>query len=601
VTDPTPASPEHADATVADSPAMPAPRTDSEPYNPWSREAETVAVPVSDPTGPLDPTSTIEVSTAVFAATGELSDVDSAAAEGRPKRRRRTPIVLGIATVVVLLLGYGAYAGARLWTGAGIKEPESAVPASVSVFLRADLKPGYRDQLAFDGLMKKFPTGKSTQNLLDDSEGKVAKAAGLDFARDVKPWFGGQVGVALWTNASGQEVVVLAFASKDDTAAKAALAKVKAKETTDDFGYVLSDGYAIVTGETAGAQADAAAVAAEAKAHNLADSAAYTSARAHISGNNLVIVYVDMAKLGKLISSQLGALTGAGSGLLGGTDPLGGTNPLGGAGALLPGMMAGESAALSKLSGTVIAGVSIVDDGVEVRSHAEIAGGAASTGGKGADVLDTMKAMSGTTAVGAAIDGADPQGELAKQLPQLLSSLPQLLGAAGAAGVSGPDSTETAAALQALSGPIQSIVTAKVISLSVSGMTAGKPDGSLRIDFQDAASAQSTMSAIQSLTGGAAIPGIDIAQDGTAIKATMGTPGSGKLGDDALFAEATNGMTNEHGMVYVDMARLITMISSTGGTLSATDKAQIAPIKAIAYSFTSAGSSADTLTRIIIK
>jgi hypothetical protein len=594
VTEPTPASPEHVEPTVTDGltvPAMPVQRTGSESHDLWSREAQTVGETQS-----FDPASTIEVATALGTADGALSDVDSAAAEGRPKRRRRTPIILSVSAVLVLLAGYGAYAGARLWTGAGIREPENAVPASVSVFFRVDLKPGYRDQLAFDKLVKKFPTGKSTQDLLTGTETKVAKSAGLNFDTDVKPWFAGQAGVAEWTNAGGQPVLVLAFASSDDAKAKAALAKVKAKEANgDDFGYVVSNGYAIITGESSGAQADATAVASEATAHSLAGSAKYKSALSHVSGNNLVIGYVDVSKFAQMLVPQLQGLMSGGLGgvnPLGGSDPLGGDNPLGG-GTMLPGLM-GLSAgsmtdALAKLTGTIVVGASVVGDGVEIREHAD--GLSSGTGtAAGTNVVSTMKAMPGNTIAGVALDGADPNGAAAKSLTQQLGSLSGLMG-------SGGDGSEMAGAMQVLSGPIQSILTAKVISLAVTGISGGKPNGELSVDFRDAASAQSIMAAVQSLTGNGPLPGITITQSGNAVKAAMGSSaGGGKLGGNALFNEATQGMSNAYEMAYIDVQKLLAQTS----TSSSADK-EIAPIKAVAFAGSSSGSSSDVLIRVIIK
>ena len=219
--------------------------------------------------------STIEPQT-----TAAPSDaLPTAAFEGAPAtevvakpRRRRTTLVLAIVAVVVVLLGAGAYAGARYWTGAGITEPESAVPASVVAFARIDVNPGVRDKLDFQSLIEKFPThGKSAADVVTSVEKSVASSAKLDYTTDVKPWFAGQAGVAEWVDSAGKPVMLLAFASKDDAAAKKALAKVQAKQTAGQFGFVVSGGYALIAGADGNAQADATAASAAAAKHNLAD------------------------------------------------------------------------------------------------------------------------------------------------------------------------------------------------------------------------------------------------------------------------------------------------------------------------------------------
>ncbi len=647
MTDPTPATPEPVDASAPDAltvPAMPAQRTDSEGANdPWSREAETVGVPASDLTdAPLDPASTLEVSAAPSDPhDGAMTEIAPAAAEGTPKRRRRrTPIVISASAVLVLLLGVGAYAGVRAWTGAGIKEAESAVPASVSAFARIDIKPGYRDQLAFDNLVKKFPTGKSTQDFLTTEETNVSKSAGLNFNADVKPWFAGQVGAAEWTNAAGKPVSLLVFSSKDDAAAKTALGKVQAKEGKD-FGFVLSNGFAIIAGSDT-AQPDAVAAAAAAKAHNLADSPTYKSAISHLAGHNLVIAYVDLASLGKVAGTQMPGsdLLGSDSDPLpgsdascpavlptidpssttdpfGGIDPmcfinsptggLGGTDSIGGSSSMMPGLLASSalSGAFATLKGTIVIGGSVVDDGVEIRAHIDGLS-ADATRTAGVDVAKTLQAMPDTTVVGVALDGLDPKSSAATSLAQSLSGLSGMLtgGSIGFASPDGPTGNGAAIAqiLQNLAGPIQSIMTSKVISLALTGMTGGIPTGYVSVDFGSAADASSTMTAIQSVMNAGQIPGVSIDQNGAQIKATIGGPASsGKLSSVGLFTEATKGMSNDSMMAYVNVQKLVAAMNAKGSGMTAQQKAQIAPIKAIAVSTTSAGTSSDELVRVIIK
>src|SRR4051794_16231952 len=183
-----------------------------------------------------------------------------------PRKRRRRGVFIAASTAAVVLIGAGAYAGVRAWTGSGNTEPESVMPATASAFARIDLNPGVRDKLSFDNLVKKFPTnGKSTTDVLTEIETNAATSAGLDYTTDVKPWFDGRIGVAAWADAKGTPVGLLTLASKDDAKAKVTLAKVQtAKGGAAKFGFVLKGGYALIALADSGAQADATAAANEA-------------------------------------------------------------------------------------------------------------------------------------------------------------------------------------------------------------------------------------------------------------------------------------------------------------------------------------------------
>ncbi|HEY1484854.1 MAG TPA: DUF3352 domain-containing protein, partial [Micromonosporaceae bacterium] len=421
MTEPTPAVPEHTEPT-SDTPTVPAQRTDeagaTHAFDPWSREADTVGVSAADVAAAYPQTAAFPQQTAYQPG---LETAPVAA----PAKRRRTPIVLAIAAVLVVLVGAGAYAGVRYYTGAGIEEPESAMPASVTAFARIDVNPGLRDKLAFNSLVKKFPTnGASTEDLITKAETNISTSAGLNYATDVKPWFGGQAGVAEWTNASGDPVALLAFSSTDDAKAKTALAKVATK-LGGSFGYVVKGGYALIAGADSGAQADATAAADAATSQSLAGSATYRSAVSHIGGHNLVIAYVDLSKVGSLLSKGIvglapggldtkslglpGAASSALNAIAGGDGPA--ANPLGGA----------ATGALAKLTGTVIVGGAVIGDGLEI--HAHVQGLSGGEGGTSTNVRPTMDSMPSSTTFGLALDGVDPNSATGKKLAPLLGGM----------------------------------------------------------------------------------------------------------------------------------------------------------------------------------
>ncbi len=478
----------------------------------------------------------------------------------RPRGRRRT-ILVSAGVVVLLALGVGAYAAVRVWTGAGNAEPEVAMPASVGAFARIDLNPGVRDKLAFDDLVKKFPTGQSTSDLLTSVEQDAASSLGLDYSTDVAPWFDGRIGVGEWTDHSGQPVALLDFASKNDSAAKTALAKVQAKEGADQFGYVVENGYVLVAGADSGAQAEAVQAAADAQKSSLSDNDQFKSAVGHLSGNNLLVAYVDLHALGSLVGSALGGDLGDG-------------NPL-------SGLLGSGSTDLSQLNGTVVIGASIVDDGVEIRAHVS---GTAGTSGTSSDARAALDALPETTMVGLAFDGLDPNSANAGTLSQMITGL-----------LTGRVDDDTA---QSLGQAATSLLTSKVITLALTGLGGGLPSLLVSADTRSSDDAASIKAAIDQLLQGASTTGLQVTQNGTHIQATFGNAGTGHLGDDSLYKETMSGMNNVQAALYVNLQ---TLFSAAQGVIPQSEMADVAPLKAIGLSASSSSGGGDLLIRIIIK
>jgi len=604
VTDSTPATPEHTPA--AGGPAEPPPpAAGAGAHDPWSREADTVAGPVVSADDHGVPASSeavpgIDGGTVTDMAYG--LGPDGLTAPEAPARRRRTPIVIAAAAALVVLLGAGAYAGMRYYTGANIVEPESAVPASVTAFARIDLNPSLRDQLSLHDLLARFPHGTTAESRLTSAEKKATARLGLDFDTDVKPWFGGRIGVAAWPDGQGKDVPVIALASTDDAKATSAMATAR-RHLGTTFGYHVGNGYALVVGPDKDAQADADAIAKQAAAHSLASSTAYRDAVAHVGPHPLAVAYADLGQLGKLLTKSMdsgalgldsaagdpfGADGGDPTGLppvsLGGLGSLAGGNGLGSLGAL--GGLTGAPNALTALKGTVVVGASVVDDGVEIRVHAQ---GATAATGTATNVHPTLDAMPDGTVVGFATDGMEPNSPAAQQMQQMLDGLPGL----GAAKHGFDPST--------LSKPLTTMLTSKVISLSLTGTTGMLPSGFLAVDTRDAGSAQDLLSSLNGLTGGHPIPGVTFTGSGTHVRATMGSPATGgKLGGSALYRKATDGMSNETAMGYVDLTRIGSLFGPAGAADTARATKALGPVQAVGFGAHSSGGTSDELIRVII-
>jgi Protein of unknown function (DUF3352) len=534
-----------------------------------------------------------------------------------PRSGRRRAIVLSASTALLLLVGVGAYAGVRAWTGSAV-EPETAMPASVSAFVRIDFNPGYGDKLTVNGLVKKFPTsGKSATDLLTKLETNIAKDAGLDYATDVKPWFGGRAGIGAWTDGQGKPVALIALASTDDTRAAATLTKLRQTKGPDSFGFAMEKGYALIAGSDGDMQAAAAAAVAEAKTATLADGATFKSTVAHVGGGNLLLGYADLGKVSKLIkSASTSALDQSG----GGFDPGPGSDPLA-VGPLgifgLPGL--GAAGGSTALTGFVAVGGKVTGDGIEVRAHVDGLKAASSA----AKVMSTLSAEPSATIVGMSTAGLDPSSDAAKQLSSTLGMLANgaALGAGGSTGDpsagdptdpfagdptdpfgGGPGTDPLSGTLRmAIANVITPVVTAKQLTVAFTGLDADHTPGLLvNIQERDAATASSLVDSINQLVGGAAPAGLlKVTRSGSSVNATVGAPVmGGSLGASDLFKTTMAGMSDASGAGYVDVQKLIAL---TGGGMPSATRADLAPVKSIGFGTTSAGTASDILIRVVVK
>ncbi len=501
-----------------------------------------------------------------------------------PRKRRRTVIVSGVAAVLIAAGGIGAYAGVRAWTGSGIVEPESAMPAATAAFLRVDLKPGYRDQLAFDGLAKKFPGhGESTTELVTRIERQMLTGTGLDYDTDVASWFGQRAGIGIYAGKNHQTTGLIALASNDDAKAKQALGKQVAAHP-GKLGYVVRDGYVLIAVGGTDPQASAEAASAAAATANLADDSGFHDTVAKLPGRNLVVGYADLSKVRPLLAGAMpgvmvpGAMSLMAPGISGESLPgLRGTDasPAG-----------GFPDALAKASGRIAVGASVADDGVEIHVHFDGDRTAAPSITNARLALDALPA---STVVGMAARGL-PAGS--PELDQLDSMLSQLdAGAAGLADGAGPPPL----AVPQLSDLLKDVLTAKMISIAFTGVSNGTPNVRILIDAATSAAADKTYQHIGLLGG---MPNVSVTKDGTAVRAEIGSVADGgRLADSALYQEAMPGNGSGSVAAYLDVQKLLTAVPGPDNATAA----DLAPVKAIGLVSSQSGASSDMIVRIIIK
>jgi hypothetical protein len=232
-----------------------------------------------------------------------------------PSLLKRALIVIGAFVVVggiaALAIAFIALRG----TGDVI---DRMVPANSTVYVTVYLDPALKQKLNLRGLAKKFPDLADSATLdrrIDQALDQILNETGLT-AKDIRPWLGSQVAVAFRFDGS-KPLGAFLVTSKDDTMARAALAKARAgleasrERWTEEThgGVVISTGHR--DGELDGAYAmiDHTVVlgdpvmikdiidASQGKAANIGDSDRFTHTVASLPTERVALAYVDFGPL----------------------------------------------------------------------------------------------------------------------------------------------------------------------------------------------------------------------------------------------------------------------------------------------------------------
>jgi Protein of unknown function (DUF3352) len=597
----------------------------ADPPPPADAVTDIAAPDLTEPPGADAPERTSEAAAAgvpdgssAFAVAGAPQDAASGDEQEPVRRRRRWPVVVAVGVVLALVLSGAGYAAARAWYGWGISEPEAVVPADVALFARVDLAPGYREKLQLAGLVKKFPSGKASgpEKAVDGLEKPFFADTGLDFAKDIKPWFADRAGFALWSR-DGKPVPVLVLASSDNAKAKQALAKARIGDKP--VGYALLDGYALVVPASDGGQAAAQAAAAAAHKQPLERDSRYHSAVSRLRDNSVGYAYADLAALAKIGRGALSDVLDATP-----QDALGDLTST-------PDPKAIDTA-LASLTGTVVAGASVTDNGVEILSRATGMPAASAAAGGAVDVRDALGKAPADSVVALSADGAQSGNAAAtKAVSGTISALlytfvaGSLFTDGDSLGVvpggdlfddptvaidpetgmpTGLDPKQQAelqrqleqfqkemqARLAKVTDAATAIATARVLTLAVTGADSG------RLDVQPRdSSATGTLTGLIDLLGG----NVSAERVGDGVRFSLGDKdtSAGTLRDSAQFRDALGkvpGTTVVAG--YVDVPRLLEVAKADGNT-----RTQWGPVRAVGLVVGQSGSETTTIVRIIVK
>jgi hypothetical protein len=156
------------------------------------------------------------------------------APQAAPPRRLGTRI-LALAVAAVAVAGIGVAVWAMLALRGTSDIVMEMVPDDAAVYATAYLDPAAGQKLNVRSLLQKFPELRDMDELdrrLDELLDEALADSGLT-SKDVRPWLGSQVALAVWIRGIDQPDVAFFIASKDDVAALAALGKARARSVAD--------------------------------------------------------------------------------------------------------------------------------------------------------------------------------------------------------------------------------------------------------------------------------------------------------------------------------------------------------------------------------
>ena len=228
-------------------------------------------------------------------------------ARGRQAMTRR-PLLLAV--LAAALTGAGCGGGPEA-TDAG---PASLVPADATLYVQATVRPQGQqreDALAAAGkVLDTTDPGARITELVSDMVGSDPESR-LDFARDIEPWLGDEVGV--WTSAAGHAAefkgVALAAATDPEKARESIRAAAKrsgkrlsarSHESVDYEVDAVGEGFAIVEDFVAlGTEAELKRTIDAAAGESLAENEAYGKRMAELPDDRLAHLYADAQALFK--------------------------------------------------------------------------------------------------------------------------------------------------------------------------------------------------------------------------------------------------------------------------------------------------------------
>ena len=257
---------------------------------------------------PSTPESTPPTASESATSTETLPAVEPEA-KGRNTKRL---VIGGIAAVVVLALAGGAFAVVKKLDGGG-PQPHDVLPASVIAYARVDLDPSASQKIALLKLIRKFPDAANeigikspTQDVRKLLVEDLLDEGGCDmtYDKDVKPWLGNRMGVAVDKKATPLVAIQVSDEKKAESGIKALF-----KCGDEKAAVAFLDGYAIVAEHQK--EADAAVKAA--KKAPLADNKTFVKDFDDLGEQGVASAWGDIEGLMEIPEFKAGFESGAGA------------------------------------------------------------------------------------------------------------------------------------------------------------------------------------------------------------------------------------------------------------------------------------------------
>jgi hypothetical protein len=215
-------------------------------------------------------------------------------------------IITGVAVVAALAVAGGAYAVVAS-VSSGTDEAARHLPADTLAVASINLDPGGGETLAALKFLRNFPSIAANSSGLNLGDGLLKPVfqnspGGVNFDRDVKPWIGDHLAIAADPQ-NGKIHAIAAIQTTDDGTAKTDLARLASSQSR--FGYVVTDGYAIISDSPAAAQR----AATDAKQSALGGTGSYNSDVSALPGGAIATAWVDVHGALKFAEAN-GAATG---------------------------------------------------------------------------------------------------------------------------------------------------------------------------------------------------------------------------------------------------------------------------------------------------
>jgi uncharacterized protein DUF3352 len=210
---------------------------------------------------------------------------------------RALALLLVLALVGAVAAGCGSSSG-----GSDSQDPAALVPANAPLYAEATVRPGDKERADVEAVLKKILRTDDPVGKLRGQFDAAARKDDVSFSKDIDPWLGDKVGVAITAFTGGNAAAVVIAASKDDDKARATLAKAKGDFVDRsyrgvDYRFDRKDKSAAAVIDhrfVAGTEAGLKAAIDASKGDALASANALEAARSKVAEDRVGFLYVDV-------------------------------------------------------------------------------------------------------------------------------------------------------------------------------------------------------------------------------------------------------------------------------------------------------------------